>query len=166
MPPAAPANITDLATRTRNLDQEGLMSLRTGDDTVFGLKDYDTSGMSDAKQKIIQLEEKLGRLNPNSPGFRERANKLIDEIEVLKNTDDLPPPGSRGGPEDIAAPFTGAGLEALKNAKNKDLIMNDVLNKIYLNAGVSENAQPVVRANAREFLNRIKNLSDEVDDTN
>ena len=31
-PPAAPANITDLATGTRNLDQEGLMSLRMGDD--------------------------------------------------------------------------------------------------------------------------------------
>ena len=27
-PPAEPKNITDLATRTRNLDQEGLMSLR------------------------------------------------------------------------------------------------------------------------------------------
>ena len=110
MPPAAPANITDLATGTRNLDKEGLMSLRMGDD--------------------------------------------------------LPPPGSRGGPDDIAAPFSGSGLEALKNVKNNDLIMNDVLNKIYLNAGVSENAQPVVRANAREFLNRIKNLSDEVDGTN
>jgi len=108
MPPAAPANITDLATGTRNLDKEGLMSLRMGDD--------------------------------------------------------LPPPGSRGGPDDIAAPFSGLG--ALKNLKNNDLIMNDVVNKIYLNAGVSENAQPVVRANAREFLNRIKNLSDEVDGTN
>ena len=29
MPPAAPANITDLATGTRNLDKEGLMSLRS-----------------------------------------------------------------------------------------------------------------------------------------
>ena len=28
MPPAAPTNVTDLATRTRNLDKEGLMSLR------------------------------------------------------------------------------------------------------------------------------------------
>ena len=28
IPPAAPANITDLATGTRNLDKEGLMSLR------------------------------------------------------------------------------------------------------------------------------------------
>ena len=31
-PPAAPANITDIATRTRNLDKEGLMSLRAADD--------------------------------------------------------------------------------------------------------------------------------------
>ena len=104
-PPAAPANITDMATRTRNLDQEGLMSLREA-------------------------------------------------------AEDLPPPGSRGGPEDIAAPFTGAGLEAIKNVKGSNLIVDDIVNKIYLNAGVSESAQPVVRANAREFLNRVKDLED------
>ena len=127
-PPAAPANITDLATGTRNLDQEGLMSLRMGDD--------------------------------------------------------LPPPGSRGEPEDIAAPVasaeetiknlaksegvdaaetilpTGSGLELIKNVKNNNLIIDDLVNKIYLNAGVSDAAQPVVRANAREFLNRVKDLED------
>ena len=127
-PAPAPSNITDLATGTRNLDQEGLMSLRMGDD--------------------------------------------------------LPPPGSRGGPDDIAAPIgsaeetiknlaksegvdaaetilpTGQGLELIKNVKNNNLIVNDLVNKIYLNAGVAENAQPVVRANARDFLNRIKDLED------
>jgi hypothetical protein len=111
-PPAAPTNITDLATRTKNLDQEGLMSLR--------------------------------------------------------QADDLPPPGSRGGPDDIAAPtfsdanapFTGAGLEAIKNVKGSNLIVDDIVNKIYLNAGVPANAQPVARANAREFLNRVKDLED------
>jgi hypothetical protein len=125
MPPAAPANITDLATGTRNLDQEGLMSLRRTDD-----------------------------LPPSDP--------------------DLPPPGSRGEPGDVSAPFasaeetitniakspTGEGLELLKNVKNNNLIIDDLVNKIYLNAGVAENAQPVVRANAREFLNRIKDLED------
>jgi len=125
-PPAAPANITDLATGTRNLDKEGLMSLRRTDD-----------------------------LPPGDP--------------------DLPPPGSRGEPGDVAAPFasaeetitnlakapTGEGLEAIKNVKNNNLIINDLVNKIYLNAGVAENAQPVVRANARDFLNRIKDLTDE-----
>ena len=110
-PPAAPANITDMATRTKGLDKEGLESLRF-------------------------------------------------------MADDLPPPGSRGGSEDIAGPtlsdasFTGAGLEAIKNVKNNNLIVDDIVNKIYLNAGVAENAQPVVRANAREFLNRIKDLED------
>ena len=139
-PPAAPANITDLATGTRNLDQEGLMSLRRTDD-----------------------------LPPGDP--------------------DLPPPGSRGGPDDIAAPFasaeetiknlaksegvdvgetilpTGQGLEALKNVKNNNLIVNDLVDKIYLNAGVAPAAQPVVRGNARDFLNRIKDLSDEPGNT-
>ena len=113
-PPAAPANITDLATGVRNLDREGLASLR--------LKADD-----------------FGYVRP----------------------EDLPPPGSRGGSEDIAAPFSGAGLEAIKNVKGSNLIINDIVNKIYLNAGVAENAQPVVRANARDFLNRIKNLTDE-----
>ena len=133
MPPAAPANITDLATGTRNLDKEGLMSLR--------------------------------------------------------QADDLPPPGSRGGADDIAQPTqsadetfrnmaeaegvdvaetilpTGKGLEALKNVQNNNLIVNDLVNKIYLNAGVTENAQPVVRANARDFLNRVKDLTDEPGNT-
>ena len=122
-PPAAPANITDLATRTKNLDKEGLMSLRSKVDLPEGVDPRDT-------------------ILPSS---------MID---------DLPPPGSRGGPEDIAAPFTGAGLEAIKNVKGSNLIVDDIVNKIYSNAGVAENAQPVVRANAREFLNRIKDLED------
>jgi hypothetical protein len=146
MPPAAPANITDLATGTRNLDKEGLMSLRSKVDIPEGVDPRDT-------------------ILPSS---------MID---------DLPPPGSRGGVDDIAAPVasmddvikniievegdspTGAGLELLKNVKNNNLIVNEVVDKIYLNAGVAPAAQPVARANAREFLNRIKNLSDEVEGT-
>ena len=128
MPPAAPTNVTDLATGTSGLDKAGLMSLRSKVDIPEGVDPRDTilpSGM----------------------------------------IDDLPPPGSRGGPEDIAAPFTGKGLEALKNVENNNLIINDIVNTIYLNAGVAPAAQPVVRANAREFLNRIKNLTDEIDGT-
>jgi len=190
-PPAGPANITDLATGTKNLDAEGIMSLRKADDTVFGLKDYDTSTMSAGKQKIIQLEEKLGKLNADAPNFREKAEPIVAEIELrskfpnasdkditdairlgIKNLDDLPPPGSRGGPDDIAEPvlsdirtFTGEGLESIKNVKNNNLIVNDIVDKIYLNAGVAPAAQPVVRANARDFLNRIKNLADEPGNT-
>ena len=90
--------------------------------------------------------------------------------------DDLPPPGSRGGKDDIAAPFgvdlpegidaaetilpTGRGLEALKNVKNNNLIVNDLVDKIYDMSGVSKAAQPVARGNARDFLNTIKDLED------
>ena len=153
-PPAAPANITDLATGTRNLDQEGLMSLR----------------LRKTDDELASMAEKLGLNDPNKNRF-------------LQTTDDLPPPGSRGGVDDVAAPVasmdevieniskiegsspSGAGLELLKNVKNNNLIINDVVDKIYLNAGVAPAAQPVVRANAREFLNRIKNLSDELEGT-
>jgi len=152
-PPAAPANITDLATGTRNLDQEGLMSLR--------LKKSDN--------ELAAMAERLGLNDP-------KKNKFLQTVDEA----DLPPPGSRGGPDDIAAPLqdaettiknleasspTGAGLELLKNVKNNNLIVNDLVDKIYLNAGVAENAQPVVRANARDFLNRIKDLSDEPGNT-
>ena len=58
---------------------------------------------------------------------------------------------------------TGKGLEALKNVQNNNLIVNDIVDKIYLNAGVAPAAQPVVRGNAREFLNRVKDLSDEIE---
>jgi hypothetical protein len=118
-PPAAPANITDLASRTEGLTPGGLETLR-------------------------------------------------------KYADDLPPPGSRGGADDISAPVdipegvdirdtilpTGAGLEAIKNVKNNNLIINDIVDKVYEMSGVTKNAQPVARANAREFLNRIKDLED------
>ena len=137
-PPAAPKNITDFATGTPDLDKAGLMSLRQG------------------------------------------------RGDLVRGGDDLPPPGSRGGTDDIAAPVASAeetaknlrelikplnvsgspgmptsqGLETLKNVENNNLIINDLVDKIYLNAGVSKNAQPTARANAREFLNRIKDLED------
>ena len=189
-PPAAPANITDLATRTGDLDKAGLMSLRQGGDpTKYKVGDPITSenfGATGLAPSKVDLPEGV---DPNSEiaaslRLEEKGKKLADsmsdaEIELrgnfprasdeeiqsmlrlnIKNIDDLPPPGSRGGPEDISAPFSGAGLEAIKNVKGSNLIVDDIVNKIYLNAGVSEAAQPVVRANAREFLNRIKDLED------
>ena len=98
--------------------------------------------------------------------------------------DDLPPPGSRGGADDIAAPVqsadevfknmadaegvdvaetilpTGAGLEAIKNVKNLGRVGDDIVDNIYEMAGVTKNAQPVARGNARDFLNTIKDMED------
>ena len=144
-PPAAPANITDLQTGVRNLDQEGLMSLRAeeklADDVVKNVSEAEYDLRSNFPKASDQDIKDMLRLN-------------------IDNIDDLPPPGSRGGPEDISAPFSSSGLESIKNVKGSNLIVDDIVNKIYLNAGVSDAAQPVVRANAREFLNRIKDLED------
>ena len=143
-PPAIPKNVTDLATGTEGLDKAGLMSLRS---------------------KVDIPDE-----SPAFPSY------------LTKENIDLPPPGSRGGTEDIAAPVqsadeafrnmaqavdksqglgqTGRGLESIKNVQNNNLIVNELVDTIYLNAGVTPAAQPTVRANAREFLNRIKDLED------
>jgi hypothetical protein len=196
-PPAAPANVTDLATGTRDLDKAGLMSLRQGGDpTKYKAGDPITSenfaatgfAPSDEVLENLKRARELDDIDPNSEiaaslRLEEKGKKLADsmsdaEIELRSNFptasddqikqmlktgfnfDDLPPSGSRGGPDDIAAPFSGAGLEAIKNVKGTNLIIDDIVNKIYLNAGVSANAQPVARANAREFLNRVKDLED------
>ena len=99
--------------------------------------------------------------------------------------DDLPPPGSRGGADDIAGPTvsaeetiknlaksegvdaaetilpTGSGLESLKQVRNfEKTIGDDLVNKVYDMAGVKEAAKPVARGNARDFLNTIKDLED------
>jgi len=57
---------------------------RKNREDVYGLEDYDTTNMSEIKKEIIRTETKLGNLNPNNPGFRERANILINKIEDLK----------------------------------------------------------------------------------
>lgn len=175
-PPAAPANVTDLATGTRNLDKEGLMSLRQGDPAKFRPNENLPS--------LAELRKTQGKISIDE------IDEIIKETDdIIKQTDDLPPPGSRGGPEDIAAPtlsaeetfkntqntlreqinrlnetdvptFTGAGLESIKNVKNNNLIVNDIVDKVYEMSGVTKAAQPVARANAREFLNRIKDLED------
>ena len=86
----------------------------------------------------------------------------------LRAADDLPPPTqsadetfkymARAEGGDRSA--TGAGLESIKNVQNNNLIVNELVDTIYLNAGVTKNAQPTVRANARDFLNRVKDLED------
>ena len=156
--PPQVANITDLATGTRDLTQEGLGALRTQADeskTVFGLKDYDTSGMSDTKKRIIELEEKLGSLNASSPTFKKRADEIIDELARLKGDDiDLPPPGSRGGPDDIAAPLQDAET-TIKNLEAQDPALAAQMKKMMSEGMISVGNQggtPAKRATAREFL--------------
>src|SRR5210317_680156 len=154
-PPAAPANITDMATRTRNLDKEGLMSLRDDIDIEKVLDDLDNF-------RVTKDAAAAKRMLDTSPAVSTGGNSEIAR-ESYKNIDDFLKSRTDGVafPEvdDVSAP-TGAGLEAIKSVKNNSLIVDDLVDKVYQMSGVAENAKPVARANARDFLNRVKDLED------
>ena len=115
-PRSAPANITDMATRTGDLDPKGLAALRS----------------------------------------------RVDDV-------DLPPPGSRGGPDDIAAPFESAeetlvaskGPKLMKGLEEK---LNALRTQKSLTALASTNRGdvPMKRATAREFLVEALKESDDL----
>ena len=144
MPPPGPANVTDLRTGTGGLNKEGLMSLREGrsyyNERGFEVpKNINKEALREMSPEDVAIAKRAEDLGLNDP----TKNKFLQDVD----------------PRETILP-SGEGLELLRGVKNKELILDDVVNKIYLNAGVSANAQPVVRANAREFLNRIKDLED------
>ena len=104
-PPAAPANITDLATRTRNLDEEGLASLRerTGDTplTVPGLRDADG----------VRPAERSTMMNPDGTVIQDsNLMKRLDEIVAKKKAD-----AAKTTPFDEAVEY---------NARPEDVVQN------------------------------------------
>ena len=99
------SNITDMATGTRNLDQEGLGALRA-------------------------------------------------------TADDLPPPGSRGGPDDIAAPLQDAET-TIKNLQKQDPELAAQFKAMMTNKGNVPNK----RASAREFLVETLKVGDDYPST-
>jgi hypothetical protein len=130
-PPAAPANITDMGTGTRGLTAEGLESLRSQVDIP---PPGSRGGADDIAAPVGSAEET----------FRNTQGTLREQLNRLNET---------GAP-------TGAGLEAVKDVKNVDLISEDLIKKVYDTAGVSANAKPAARGNARDFLNTIKDIED------
>jgi hypothetical protein len=62
---------------------ENILKRKNRED-VYGLEDYDITNMSDIKKEIIRTETKLGNLNPDDPGFREKAKPLVDKITELQ----------------------------------------------------------------------------------
>jgi hypothetical protein len=130
--PPAVTNITDMATGTKDLDAQGLESLRT---------------------KVLPDKEKSALMS------------RLDEIVKKKQAEaDLPPPGSRGGPDDIAAPFQSAE-ETIKNiqktpfdeaveynARPEDVVQNLVDQKFGVGYFDNVGSNPAQRGSAREFL--------------
>ena len=216
-PPQIP-NITDMATGTRDLTQEGLGSLRTGSrqmtpdeladfEIQMGdrLEAYDFDGTIKDAQRILADDKaytdemfaqyKAGKLDP-APGERGRKEFLQkkfdemeasgdkrlmtrDEIEELSDLEtdslpmsyynrpgfkvpkgmdpedlreiapeDLPPPGSRGGPDDIAAPIQDAET-TIRNLEAQDPELASQFRNIMLS---NQGGNPSKRATAREFL--------------
>ena len=140
-PPAAPANITDMATRTRNLDKEGLMSLRAMADDLP--PPGSRGGADDIAAPTVSAEETFKNTQNT---LREQINRLAADEGVDAAETILP---------------TGSGLESLKKVQNFDrTIGDDLVNKVYDMAGVLPNAKPVARGNARDFLNTIKDMED------
>jgi len=123
--PKQVANITDLGTGIRNLDQEGIASLRAEQNL--------------ADDVVKNVSEAEYNLRSNFP--KASDSDIADMLRLnIKNIDDLPPPGSRGGPDNIAAPFASA----------EDTMAE--LNKAVAIANVKGVGAPAKRATAREFL--------------
>lgn len=148
--------------------------IRTLDEDIGGLEytnDFDGTLASANKLRKeradyiadMELEYKKGNLDP-VPGDANREKFLRgkfeemqasgdkrlmtrDEIEELAAFDDLPPPGSRGGPDDIAAPFQDAET-TIKNLEAQEAGLGAQFKNIVNNKG----DVPGKRASAREFL--------------
>ena len=147
-PKAAPANIIDMGTGTRNLDQKGLASLRRMTDETA---DVDLPEGVDPRETILPTSNLMGRIE----GRMENIRKLSSDLDkarkeyrnIYKSADDLPPPGSRGGADDIAAPFQSAD-ETIANLEKQEAGLGEKFKTLITNKADI----PMKRATAREFL--------------
>jgi len=126
-------NITDLATRTRNLDAEGLASLRerTGDTplTVPGLRDADG----------VRPAERSAMMNPDGTVIQDsNLMKRLDEIVKKKQADAV-----KATPFDEAVEY---------NARPEDVVQNLVDQKFGIGYFDNVGSTPSQRGSAREFL--------------
>ena len=159
-------NITDMATGIRNLDQEGIASLRAeqnlADDVVKDVSDMEFDIRSQfpkaSEDEIRALVNRVESEVPKRPANYDELSmddRRLNDIEaeniyrqILKETDDLPPPGSRGEADDIAAPIQDAET-TIRNLEAQDPELASQFRKIVLS---NQGDAPGKRASAREFL--------------
>ena len=125
-------NITDLETGIRNLDQEGIASLRAEQNLA-----------DDVVKDVSAAEYDLRSKFPTASD-----DQIKQMLKTGLNIDDLPPPGSRGGPDDIAAPVQDAET-TIKNLEAQETGLGSQFRNIMLS---NQGATPTKRATAREFL--------------
>ena len=126
-------NITDMATGTRNLDAEGLASLRerTGDTplTVPGLRDAEG----------VRPAERSTMMNPDGTVIQDsNLMKRLDEIVAKKKAD-----AAKTTPFDEAVEY---------NARPEDVVQNLVDQKFGIGYFDNIGSTPAQRGSAREFL--------------
>ena len=164
-PKAPPANIIDLGTGTRNLDAKGLGSLRAKVDVPEGVDPNFIPMRADQYRDIFGKSPELSRVESQMEKIKGTSSKLDDAMKeyenIYKSADDLPPPGSRGGPDDIAAPvqqYTNEidALETMTKNRAGNEFITAYVDDIYKNAGVTSSVDvPKKRAAARAFLNSM-----------
>ena len=172
-------NITDMATGTRDLTQEGLGALRSGrtvsdelaaaegvapEETILPMRNVDESPAFPS----YLTRENIDLPPQGSAGVVDKRPGVFD-ITTNKQVyyDDLPPPGSAGGVDDIAAPvqqFSNEieALETMTRNKAGHEFITGYVDEIYKNAGATSSVDvPKKRAAAREFLyNMLKKETD------
>ena len=160
-PKAAPTNITDMATGTRNLDQEGLGALRQKPflDEASNIAKRDSDAM---------VKAGLDPSNPNDTIKAMESGIISSGDDVARQLDDLPPPGSRGGPDDIAAPIQSAE-ETIKQLRIQDPDLANQVRKM-MDEGIistvgNKGNVPAKRASAREFLIETLKVGDDYPST-
>jgi len=167
-------NITDMATGNRDLTQEGLGALRatrkTDDDMRIIKDEVDLPEGVDPRDTILPMGL-MSRIEAQMNKIKGTSSKLDDAMKeyenIYKSADDIPPPGSRGGPDDIAAPvqqYTNEidALETMTKNKAGNEFITGYVDDVYKNAGATSSVDvPKKRAAAREFLyNMLKKETD------
>ena len=142
--PRQVSNITDMATGTRNLDAEGLGALRQKPflDEASNIANRDSEAM---------IKAGLDPSNPNDTIKAMQSGIISSSDDVVRQLDNLPPPGSRGGPDDIAAPVEQgfAGFErTIRELAKSDPELAKQFRTVMTNKG----DVPAKRSSAREFL--------------
>ena len=133
------ANLSDdlKEARRRNFDSNY-------DDAMEGLDEASNIANKDSEAMI---KAGLDPSNPNDTIKAMESGIISTSDDVVKQLDDLPPPGSRGGAEDIAAPFQNAET-TIKNLEAQEAGLGKQFENIVTNRG----DVPSKRASAREFL--------------
>ena len=124
-----------------------------------------TSGIRNTESaKVFDLEG--NKLDPNKPimgGKQEGVfdnifNKMQNEMKGLKTVDDLPPPGSRGGADDIAAPVMNvedAPEGFIDFVRKTDPKAADKLQK------TEDEIKAAIEAGNKRYLDKIKKQKEE-----